>query len=206
MKFRLLAAAGLALVAGAAVAQPPGGGRGPGGFGLLEFDANADGKLTKAEFDGAQRARFNRIDANKDGSATPEEFQAARKAEAEARRAEMTKTRFTALDTDKNGQISQSEFAAGGPAPGRDGGMGPRGHGGRGGPPMADGGPRGPGGPGAPSGAGPQRAGRQDANTDGKVTFAEFSARGLEGFTRADANKDGIVTIAELQAMRPTRN
>ena len=39
--------------------------------------------------------------------------------------------------------------------------------------------------------------------TDGKLTFAEFAARGVEGFTRADANKDGTVTVAELQALRP---
>ena len=61
MKYRIIAAATLALFAGAASAQPPGEdgprGRGPGGFGLLEFDTNADGKLTKAEFDAAQRAR-----------------------------------------------------------------------------------------------------------------------------------------------------
>src|SRR5262245_28596279 len=35
------------------------------GFGLLEFDANADGKLTRAEFDAGQRARFNQLDGNK---------------------------------------------------------------------------------------------------------------------------------------------
>mgnify|MGYP002143804265 CR=1 FL=1 len=54
---------------------------------------------------------------------------------------------------------------------------------------------------GAPDGA-PKRAGRGDADADGKITFAEFSARGAEAFARADANKDGTVTIAELQAMK----
>jgi len=187
MKFRLIAIATLALTAGAASAQPPVAGPrgpGPGGFGLLEFDANADGKLTKAEFDAAQQARFNKIDANKDGTATREEFQAAHKADAEARRAEMSKARFTALDTDKSGQLSQSEFAAGGP--GHDGDKGHR-----------------RGGPGAHKGPGPDGPRRASADGDGKMTFAEFSARGAEAFARADANKDGVVTISELQALKP---
>lgn len=203
MKFRLLAVATLALAAGAASAQPPvadgphGRSPGPGGFGLLQFDANADGKLTKAEFDAAQHARFNTIDANKDGTATPEEFQTARKAEAEARRAEVSKARFAVLDTDKSGQLSQNEFAAGPPR--ADGTKGDR-HGGRGHRMDIRGGGRPP--LAGPDGA-PKRAGRGDADADGKITFAEFSARGAEAFARADANKDGTVTIAELQALRP---
>lgn len=192
MKLRLIAAtAALALVAGTAVAQPPAGpdpgrGPGPGGFGLLEFDANADGKLTKAEFDAGQRARFDKIDANKDGSITREERVAHLKATAEARRAEVTKTRFAALDKDKNGQLSQSEFAEGGV---RADGKGPGRH--HGGPRMA--------GPGKPDRVG------ADTDKDAKISFAEFSARGAEAFTRADANKDGTVTIAELQALKPAR-
>ena len=199
MKFPLLAVATLALAAGAASAQPPapadgphGRRRGPGGFGLLEFDANADGKLTKAEFDAAQRARFTKIDANKDGTATAEEFQTARKAEGEARRAEMTGTHFAALDTDKNGQVSQSEFAARSPRP--DGHKGPR-HGGRG-----------PGMGGRPGIDGAKLPGRRDADADGKMTFAEFSAPGAEAFARADTNKDVTVTITELQVMKPGGN
>lgn len=209
MKFYLLAATTLALVSGAAVAQPPGhDGRGPGGhggFGLLEMDANADGKLTKAEFDAAQRTRFTAIDANKDGSATREEAQAHRQAAMETHRAEAATARFTALDTDKNGQISQAEFAAGKPDGGKDGGRGMRGgHGprGAGGPPPMAGGPRAGGPAGAPADG---RAGPADADSDGKVTFAEFSARALEAFNRADTNKDGTVTIAEIQASKPGR-
>jgi Ca2+-binding EF-hand superfamily protein len=44
------------------------------------------------------------------------------------------------------------------------------------------------------------RAGPADADNDGKLTFAEFTAHPTEAFTRADTNKDGTVTIAELQA------
>lgn len=202
MKLRLAALSMLALVAGAASAQPPspgaGGPRpahGPGGFGLLQFDANADGKLTKAEFETALRARFNKIDTNKDGSANREEFEAARRTEMEARRAEISKERFAELDTDKNGQLSQTEFSAAGPGPrrpGEDAGPRPEKAGMRGGPPpfMNERGPR-----------GPRPDQHADADADAKVTFAEFSKGPTEAFTRADANKDGAVTIAELQAL-----
>ncbi|MFT3724684.1 MAG: EF-hand domain-containing protein [Hyphomonadaceae bacterium] len=219
MKLRLAAVAVLALAAGAASAQPPvgghpgPGGHGPGGFGLLQFDTNADGKLTKSEFDAALRARFDKIDANKDGSATREEFQAFRKTEMEAHKAARAKERFAELDKDKNGQLSQAEFVAGVPdhdQHGFHGGDGPRPP--MGGPPprfMADAGPRGfgpegrfkPGGPDQKPDAGPKRAGPLDADADGKVNFAEFSAGPLAAFARADANKDGTVTIAELQAL-----
>jgi len=189
MKLRLIATAALALVAGSAVAQPPTGpsrGPGPGGFALLEFDANADGKLTKTEFDAGQRARFDKIDTNKDSSITREEREAHIKATAETRRAELNKVRFADLDKDKNGQLSQSEFATGGPrADGKGGGR------------RFDGAHKG-------SRGTPDKV-RADANKDTKLSFADFSARGADAFARADANKDGTVTIAELQAMKPDR-
>jgi Ca2+-binding EF-hand superfamily protein len=184
----VMAAGGLA--AAAAVAQPPGH-PGPGGpFGLLAFDANADGKVTRAEFDAAQKARFGQIDANKDGTATPEEFKAFHQAQAETFKVAASKERFAKLDADGNGQVSADEFAKATAERGR----GPEGRHGR----------RGPGrmervGDHPDKHHGP----RADGNDDGKVTFAEFSARGIEGFSRADANKDGTVTIAELQALRP---
>ncbi len=177
-KLPLIALAILAL-AGAAVAQPPGG-PGPGGrhggpFSLLAMDTNADGKLTRAEFDAGQRARFAEIDANKDGSATPEEFRKFHEAKGAEMKAELSKARFEALDKDKNGQLSPAEMAAG---PGKDGRGGPRGE--------------------------HRQHGRRGGDDDAKpVSFTEFSARGAEAFTRADANKDGTVTIAELQALKP---
>jgi Ca2+-binding EF-hand superfamily protein len=220
----LLSACAAALtLSGASYAQPPGG-RGAGGFGLLQFDTNADGKLTKAEFDAAQRARFNQIDANKDGSATPEEIRTGMETQMKANREAAQKGRFAELDKDKSGQISQSEFLAGIEArrgapdlPRPDGagrpGFGPRLVFGLPGGPFGDRGPgerrgprpdgaQGPGGP--PPQGGDQRAmraGPGDADGDGKITFAEFAARSSEAFARADANKDGTVTIAELQAM-----
>jgi Ca2+-binding EF-hand superfamily protein len=197
MKLHLITVAAIALLAGTAtaIAQPHGRG---GGYGMLENDANGDGKLTRAEFDAAQRARFALVDANKDGSATPEEFKTLRDAEGQKRQADMTKARFSGLDTDGNGQISQSEFAVRAKA---EDGRGPGfrgGHDGRGGRghPGKDGGRDGGKHPGKIAG---------DANADAKLTLAEFSARGVEAFTRADANKDGTVTITELQALGAAR-
>lgn len=230
MKRRLTATAiaSLALVTGAATAQPPadgphgpGRGPGPGGFGLLMFDANADGKVTKAEFDSAQRARFEKIDLNKDGFATPEEFQAARKVEMEEARAAHLKERFAELDKDKNGQLSQSEFSSreGVGSAGMGKGPGPRMAGMKGGPAhfYAGRGPHGRGGDGPEgrpprdrkvdqAGDGPRRAGPMDANSDGKVSLSEFTAGGAQAFARADANKDGTITIAELQALHRNRS
>ncbi len=180
-KLPLIALATLVLAGGAglAVAQPSGK---SGPFGLLQHDANADGRLTRAEFDEAQRRHFNAIDANKDGTATNEEFRTYRDAEGKDRREEMVKARFDALDTDRNNQLSRTEFSA------RPEGDGARGPGKRGGPGRHQDGKRGP-------------ADRDQAAR--AVSFEDFSARGVEAFARADVNKDGAVTIAELQASRP---
>lgn len=196
----LIAAASMTALAGLAIAQP--GPRGPdGGFGLLALDGNADGKVERAEVLAAQRAHFDKIDTNRDGQAAPEEFKAFHEQERAARTQEMATRRFAELDKDGNGQVSKTEFTAGIPAgPDKaDGHRGPgrefRARGPGGGPERHARGPNGKGQPGL----------RGDANSDGKISFAEFSARGVEAFDRADTNKDGVVTISELQAMRPAR-
>jgi Ca2+-binding EF-hand superfamily protein len=198
----------------------------PGGFGILQYDANADGKVTKAELDAAARKAFNDLDGNKDGSATPEEIRAGVEIQANARHEAALKANFAEMDANKNGQLTEAEFLAaqtdqdgergarmrgpGGPGPamifGRGDRDGPRMERGRrfaGGPPGVPGGPPGlQGGQPPPQGAqqGQMRAGPADADGDGKLTFAEFSAQRNEAFARADTNKDGTVTLAELQA------
>jgi hypothetical protein len=69
-----------------AMAQPPGGGRGPGAnmsgadglvSRLMQFDANKDGKLTKAEVTDERLQRlFDRADADHDGIVTKQELTA----------------------------------------------------------------------------------------------------------------------------------
>ena len=189
-----------------------------GGFGILQYDANADGKVTKAEMDAAARKAFADLDGNKDGFATPEEIRAGAEIQAKARREAMLKARFAEMDANKNGQLTEAEFLAA--QNDRDGGRGLRTAGPDGpGPAMmfmrGDRGPRlergrrfaGP--PGIPGGPaqgvqggqqGQLRAGPADANGDGKLTFEEFAAQRNEAFARADTNKDGTVTLAELQA------
>jgi Ca2+-binding EF-hand superfamily protein len=54
------------------------GRRGPGGMMARMGDADSDGAITRAEFQGAALARFDRLDANKDGTVTRDEAKAAR--------------------------------------------------------------------------------------------------------------------------------
>lgn len=201
MKLVLLSLSVMALTASSALAQPP---RPPlhgglQGFALLASDANADGKITRAELEGFLSARFGRIDTDKDGFVSPEERRSARDSDLAARRAEVDKERFAGLDKDGNGQLSPSEFAL---------------------PPAARSGPlegvrerrehaHGRGDLNANRHAGrawgaaykERRAGRPTGSDPGdQIGRVQFSAAAIDAFTRADANKDGIVTIGELQA------
>ncbi|CAN5119521.1 hypothetical protein BH11PSE2_BH11PSE2_18360 [soil metagenome] len=95
-----LTAALAAALAGAALAQPPGGGRGPAqtpeerAAAFDKADANKDGKLDKAEFT----------------KSLPEQM------------AQFADPAFDARDADKDGFISKAEYTA--PGGGRGGGGG----------------------------------------------------------------------------------
>lgn len=185
----VLAAAAVAVAAPIALAQkgPAAGGGliGPTGgpFGILRFDANADGKVTRSELDAGQKSAFAGLDADRNGSVTREEMRTAM----EARREVAQKARFTRMDTDGNGQLSEAEMKAArddrheGMRDGRGYGKGGGRHGGPG--------PRGAaGGPGADSPA---------------IDFAAFSERGVKMFERLDADSNGTVTVKEMQALLP---
>lgn len=140
-------------------------------------DGRGDGVITRAEAQAKAQERFARMDANHDGKLD--------RADRGARRAAM----FDRIDADHNGQISRAEFDAMAQhgRRGHDAGGGEPGmhHGGRGG----------------PGHGGGMMAGRlADANKDGAVTQAEFTAAALQRFDRLDANKDGTVTREERRA------
>ncbi|MDO7835672.1 EF-hand domain-containing protein [Sphingobium sp. HBC34] len=173
-----------------AYAQPGAEGGRRGGL-MAMADTNKDGKISKAELTAALDARFARMDADKDGQITQKDRDAMRQQRQDAR--------FVALDTDKNGQISKAEFAAAHQA-------------------RADRRAelRGPGGPDAPGRGGrfhhgPGRGGMMghggfggmgEANKDGVITKAEFTAGATAMFDRADTDKDGFVTADEMKAAR----
>jgi len=124
-------------------AAPPraGGPRGPGG-GLARMDADGDGRVTRAEFDAASAARFDRMDTNRDGRVDATELAALpgggrgmradtdgngvlTRAEHEA----MARQRFERIDVNRDGVLDAAELQAGIPMRGRRGGgerrMGP---------------------------------------------------------------------------------
>lgn len=144
-----------------------------------------DGSFTRAEAQAKAQEMFARLDVNKDGKLD--------QADRVARRNAM----FDRMDTDHNGQISRAEFDAMGP-----GARGPRG-------PEA-GGPDGEHGPGKHGwghrgghrGGGMMMGRMADANKDGVITQAEFTAAALQRFDRMDTNHDGVVTKEERQAAR----
>lgn len=153
------------------------------------------GPTTRVELQQKLDQKFAEIDTNKDGAITKAEADAHRetmKKKWAEKRTERRAERFSAMDADKNGQISKSEYDAAGAAraqkwadarkdsEGRRGMM--RHHG------MGHGMKHG------------DMFARLDANTDGKVTKAEFSAKPLAMFDKADANKDGTVTPEERKA------
>ena len=148
------------------------------GAAFAEQAVKGDGTITRAEMQTKAAARFARMDTNRDGKLD--------RADRTARRAAM----FDRIDADRNGQISRAEFDAprrpgAGNADDRSGmrmrvGRG-GGHGHRGAMMMR---------------------GAADANHDGAITQAEFSAAAQQRFDRADANHDGRVTREERQALR----
>lgn len=125
--------------------------------------------------------RFQRLDANQDGRID--------RTDGAERRAGRLQRRFERLDTDDNGTLSRSEFVAR-PAvgQGRQGAEGRRGQG------MRRFAMRG--------GNGQRMIRRADADRNGFVTQAEFTAQAVQRFGRMDVDRDGRVTGRERQSAR----
>tara|TARA_R110002124_G_scaffold91652_3_gene233254 strand:- start:80 stop:733 length:654 start_codon:yes stop_codon:yes gene_type:complete len=151
-------------------------------------DANADGRVSQAEFVQQRVQRLTAVDANHDGTVTVEERQAAM----QAHRAERNATRFASMDADNNGAISRSEFDGAHAARaegGREGGRGERSRGHRGGRQGGRGGDM------------AHQGGRHGADR-GPVVITEVQARATEAFARLDTNSDGYVSAEEGRAGR----
>ncbi len=111
MKTYLIAGALLAIIAGAACAQPA-----PGKGGRL--DTNGDGKVTLAEFKTGRTTQMMRMDADRDGKVSKAEFQAgmaARKARAEAKGKEGKRggdgsRMFGMMDGNTDGALDKAEL------------------------------------------------------------------------------------------------
>ena len=154
-------------------------------------DANADGRVSQAEFVQQRVQRLTAADTNRDGTVTAEE----RRAAMQAHRAERNDARFGRLDADSNGAISRSEFDGAHAARGegaRDGARGERGERSRG--------QRG-GRQGGRGGDMAHQGGRHGADR-GPVVIAEVQTKANEAFARLDANSDGYVSADEGRAAR----
>jgi hypothetical protein len=163
------------------------------------YAAQAMDGMTRAEVQAHATEMFGKMDANKDGKLDA------------ADRAAHQSARFDKFDANKDGSISRDEFAAARPGPDGDHGPGMDGPGmdgpGMGRPEggehrMGHGGHHGGMGRGRGGMMGMQMLGMADANKDGAVTQAEFTAALLAHFDKADTNKDGTVTREEHRAAR----
>ncbi|MDY6922569.1 MAG: EF-hand domain-containing protein [Pseudomonadota bacterium] len=141
----------------------------------MRADADADRRLSQAEFVAARVERLAAADANGDGSVTADEMRAA----AQARRAQRADARFERLDVDNDGSLSKAEFTARGEARAERGRRPDRAH------------------------RRPGRGDRAEAR--GPVVIAEARTGAETAFARLDADSDGFVTAAERQAARADR-
>ena len=146
------------------------------GVALAQDGPGRNAQLTRAAAQEHAAAAFTRMDANGDGKVDA--------ADREARH----KAHFNRIDADGNGAVSYEEFSAQhGKRDGRRAGRGDRPEGER----MGMRGSHMMG-----------MRGMADADKDGTLTQAEFTAAALARFDAADADKNGTVTAAERKAQR----
>ncbi|MCX7864901.1 MAG: EF-hand domain-containing protein [Novosphingobium sp.] len=152
--------------------------------GFPKPDSNGDGVVTRSEAQAHAAAMFARLDANKDGQID--------EADRAMLREQMRSRMFARLDADNNGSISRAEFMAS-DHPGKHRHAGSEQH--------ADS----PGkhhhrdGHGVGHGKMLKMA---DADGDGRISPAEFTAAADKRFAAIDADNDGRITMQERQAHR----
>lgn len=154
--------------------------------GLLDEDANGDGKVTLLEARAGALALFEHFDRDGDGTVARAEAEVA----AQSWREQRFERRFVALDRDQDGTLSRAEIAL---APrrharaDRDGdGRLTRGE-------LYDAFERGPGGA-TDTAALRSLFWRRDLNRDGRVTRSEMLAASDRRFMRRDRDGDGVVS------------
>lgn len=172
-KYLLAASAAVLVAAVAAVASAaPGMGGHMGGRGFDKLDGNNDGSITRAEIDAQAAERFARIDGNRDGFVT----QAEMTTHHETMRAQWaTKMKERA---DKGGERAEKRAERMEQRAERMEKRGDR----------------------------AERRGdhfaKRDANSDGRISLAEFQAGGGKMIERFDTDKNGVVTKEEMAAAR----
>lgn len=193
MRRLLFAAAGIAALtaAGLAVAQE----RGP--HGPFQFDANNDGVLTRQEFTTGHAARFAEMDANHDGQLARGEgrMRHHRGQDGGGGHHMMGHRRghgehMERADANNDGNITREEFLA------RPTEMFNRLDDNHDGVIQASERPQR-----REHRAGGERHHNMDADNNGTISPAEFTAMGGQMFDRMDANRDGRVTREEADAM-----
>ncbi|MCP9481709.1 EF-hand domain-containing protein [Shimia sp. CNT1-13L.2] len=109
----LAAAMGLTAVSASAKGWGPGGHHGPRPMMNFEaFDADKDGKVTKAEMEAFAKAKFTEADTDGDGLLSQEEMQAKALEEAQKRMKERSAKMIERKDADKDGKLSFEEMSA----------------------------------------------------------------------------------------------
>lgn len=199
MAFKVvMISAALALVGGAALAQPAGGAPRGGGM-FARADVNKDGFISRDEARAQRALAFDRMDDNKDGFLVVDELPRRPGGERRGPQRRGGGDIFARFDANNDGRVSREEFASGN-APAferldlnKDGvvtgdeaqAVAAR----------------------ARTEASNRAMAALDANSDGRVSRDEFVNADRDRFDRLDANKDGRISREEAaQAMRAMRN
>ena len=134
------------------------------------LDADGDGSVTAIEIKDHRSATFTSVDADSNGMLSQEEFDMLRQIR-DAKREEARKSMTETMGADGGQAMGQGKGI------GKGKGMGREGKG---------------------EGRGPSFT-RLDADKDGSVSLAEFTANSDRMFARLDRNSDGVVTTADFQ-------
>ena len=217
-KVTLTAIGALAVALAAPALASTGGANGYHHGGMFQkADTNGDGAVTLDEVKAQSADIFAKLDLNGDGYLTQQEMTEARQKMRGERRKEMADKRFERMDLNKDGSVTREEMEEAAEKRmkrfgDRDFGKSKRGEG------YGHHGKHGYG----------SMFGRADADRDGKVSLAEFDARGEKMFKRfdrdgngkielkgdrpfmkrlaaADTNKDGVITQDEAKAYGEAR-